>query len=64
MRECKICHCETKENIPNHEKSNAHENFLEKVIINKYDEKDIYVLRLKDIYYKNKVRDIWKISLI
>ena len=54
MRECKICHCEIKENIRNHEKSNAHEKILEKFFINKYDEKDLYVHGLKDIYYKNK----------
>ena len=39
MRECKTCHREILENIRKHETSQAHEKFLEKVIINIYVEK-------------------------
>ena len=49
MRECKICYCETGENIRKHEKSSTHKKFLEKAIITKYVEKDINVDRLKEI---------------
>ena len=52
MRECKICHCEMRENIRKHEKWQEHKSFLEKAIINKYVEKDINVDRLKDILNK------------
>ena len=52
MRECKICHCEIRENIRKHEESQEHINFLEKAINDEYIEKDINVHRLKDILYK------------
>ena len=34
MRECKICHWEIRKNNQKHEKSQEHEKFLEKAIIN------------------------------
>ena len=40
MRECRICHCEIRENIRKHEKSQAHRKILEKANINKCVEKD------------------------
>ena len=32
MRECKICHCEIRENIQKHENLQKHKEFLEKAI--------------------------------
>ena len=75
MRECKICHCEIKAIIRKHEKSNAHEEFLEKAIIIEYAEKGINVDRLKDILIKRfndhmeKITDFtimycWKVNNI
>ena len=52
MRERKICHCETTENIRKHETSQEHKKFLEKTVIDKYVEKIINVERLRDIIYK------------
>ena len=52
MRESKICHCEIRGNIRKHEKSQAHKNFSEKAIINKYIGKGIYADRLNDIINK------------
>ena len=49
MRKCKTCNCEIREQIRKHKKSLEHEKFLEKVIINKYVEKDIDVEILKSI---------------
>ena len=60
MRECKICHCEIRENIGKHEISQARKKFLEKANINKYVEKNINVDRLKDIL-KKRINEHMKI---
>ena len=52
MRGCKICHCEIRENIRKHEKSQQHIKSIEKIYVDKHVEKNINVDKLKDILYK------------
>ena len=62
MSECQRCHCEIRENIQKHEKSQSYKKTLEKVII-KHVEKDISVDRLKDILNKRIKEHLEKFTI-